>query len=190
MALFSIAVISASIELIKFLAETLFDQSRFLRRILLGDQYLEGTWFDIMDVAGKPSEVGLSWLSYDDWEIKYSGEDYHLKYLSDCADEAMKHRFPYTAEKIVYLKDNKLFYKYTAERSGRDEPEIVGYGELQFPGGRGIPMRYTGHYYRQEGSGIFRKICFVGFRLDGKKDREYLQRLNNPRCYAPALQAL
>lgn len=191
MVLFSIVVISASIEVIRFLAETLFDHSRFLRRILLGDQYLEGTWFDIMRVAGKASEVGLSWLSYDDWEVKYAGEDYDLKYDTDCTEVAMTHRFPYTAEKIVYSKDNKLLYKYTAGRSDRDDVEIAGYGELQFhPGECGIPARYTGHYLRPEEGGILRKICFEGFRLDDKMDRECLQRLNNPETRKDAMRQL
>ena len=189
--LFAVVVIAASIELVKFFADTLFDHSRLLRRILLGDQYLEGTWFDIMRVAGKPSEVGLSWLSYEDWELKYAGEDYDLKYDADNAELAMTHRFPYTAEKIVYLKDNKLLYKYVADRSDRDDLEIAGYGELQFhPGEHGIPTRHSGHYYRPEGGGVFRKISFEGFRLDERRERECLQRLNDPETRKDAMRQL
>lgn len=179
--LFSIVVISVGIELIRFVAETLFDHSRLLRRLLLGDQYLEGAWFDIMRVNGRPSEVGISYFRYDDWEIKYTGEDYDLKCDGDCPDLAMAHQFPFTAETIVYAKDNKLLYKYTAARSDRDDVEVAGYGELQFhPNISGIPTRYSGHYYRPEGEGNFRKVCFQGFRLDDRKDRECLQRLENP----------
>lgn len=189
--LFSVVVISASIELIRFVVATLFDHSRHLRRLLLGDQYLEGTWFDIMRVGGRPSEIGVSWLRYEDWEIKYAGEDYDLKYESGCADVAMAHRFPFTAETIVYAKDNKLLYKYTADRSDRDEVEISGYGELQFhPGRQGIPMRYSGHYYRPEGGGNFRKICFEGFRLDDRKDSECLERLGDPETRRDAMRQL
>jgi hypothetical protein len=167
--IFSVVVIGASIELVKFFADTIFDHWRLLRRLLLGDQYLEGTWFDIMHVAGKPSEVGLSWVSYEDWEIKYAGEDYNLKCDSDNVEIAMTHRFPYTAEKIVYSKDNKLLYKYTADRSDRDV-EITGYGELQFhPGERGFPIRHSGHYYRPEGAASFARSPSMASALTTKR---------------------
>ena len=189
--LFSVVVIAISIELVKVFAETLFDHSRFLRRFLLGSEYLEGTWFDIMKVAGKPSEVGLSWFTYDDWELQYSGEDYDLKPQAEHAELAMEHRFPYTAEKIVHLKNNKLLYKFTADRSDRDDLEIAGYGELQLhPGDRGIPTRYSGHYYRPEGGGVFRKISFEGFRLDETRDRDCLRRLNSPETRKDAMREL
>ncbi|MGH8554975.1 MAG: hypothetical protein ACREUD_05330 [Gammaproteobacteria bacterium] len=69
-----------------------------------------------------------------------------------------------------------------------DEVEIAGYGELQFhPGGQGIPMRYSGHYYRPEGGGNFRKICFEGFRLDDRKD---IERLENPETRKDAMRQL
>ncbi len=190
-AVVSIVVIAASIELVKFFAENLFDHCKFIRRMLLRDQYLEGTWFDIMRVDGKPTEVGLSWLGYENWEVKYTGEDYDLKYDSGGTDLAMTHRFPYTGEKVVYSKDNKLLYKYTADRSDRNDPEIAGYGELQFhPGQRGIPTRYSGHYLRPEGDAKLRKVSFEGFRLDEKKHREYLNRINDAETRKDAIRDL
>src|SRR5262245_12221196 len=189
--LFSVVVIAVSIELVKFFAESLFDHSRVLRRVLLGNEYLEGTWFDVMRVGGKLSEVGLSWFSYDDWELKYSGEDYALVSNAVNAELVVEHRFPYTAEKIVHLKNNKLLYKFTADRSDRDDSEIAGYGELQLhPGARGVPTRYSGHYYRPEAGGVFRKISFEGFRLDETRDRDCLQRLDNPETRKDAVREL
>lgn len=187
-AIFSVVVIAVSIELVKSFSSDMFNHSRVFRRLVLSDQYLEGTWFDIMRVGGKAQEVGLSWLSYEDWEVKYAGEDYDLSYDGRTCEVAMTHRFPYTAEKIVYSKENKLLYKYTADRSDRDDLEIAGYGELQFhPSGNGIPIRYSGHYYRQEGGSVFRKISFEGFRLDEDKDRDSLKRLDNPETKKEAL---
>ena len=37
---------------------------------------------------------------------------------------------------------------------------------------------------------MFRKISFDGFRLDDKKDREFLQRLNAPETRKDAMQQL
>jgi hypothetical protein len=163
----SAVVIAASIELVKFFAETLFDHWRFLRRVLLGDQYLEGTWFDIMRVAGKPSEVGLSWISYDDWEINYAGEDYDLKYDSDSAGVAMTHRFPYTAETIA---DDRLDLRARVGHAGllpvRDQDQVAFAAGTQVNGDRPPrPRLHSLHACQSESqSGPF------GFRPDRRSD--------------------
>lgn len=163
----------------RFLTGSLFERSKTVRRLLLGKDYIEGMWFDIMREKGNVKEIGVSSLEYADFQIKYSGEDYDL---------AVTQRLPFLAEMTQLRKDGVLMYKYTARRSDTDRLGIPGYGELQFHLGRqGMPTRYTGEYFQLNEN---TKCTFEGFKLDEKKDRELLELLDDGKTRKEALRKL
>ncbi len=54
--LFAIVLITLCVYIMRFFIGSLFVQSRTVRRFLLGKQYVEGTWFDIMRKDNKVAE--------------------------------------------------------------------------------------------------------------------------------------
>ncbi len=174
----SLVVVAVSVVAVNFIASNVFERSKRVRRMLLGRQYIEGTWFDVMRVGGKIEEIGISWVRYEDLEINYCGEDYDLT-LNYCS--------PYEAE-MVQLKGQVLMYKYTARRSDNGNLGTQGYGELQFsPGRNGIPIKYAGSYFVLQGK---EKLSFDGFKLDEKHDRELLELLDSGKTRKEALRRL
>ncbi|HSF29901.1 MAG TPA: hypothetical protein VLK82_05440 [Candidatus Tectomicrobia bacterium] len=174
----SLITVAVSVVVLKFMAGALFEKSKRVRRMLLGRQYIEGTWLDIMRADGKLKEIGVSWLRYDGSELRYTGEDYDL---------TLNHCSPYEAE-MVQLKGQVLMYKYTARRSDNGSLGTQGYGELQFsPGRDGIPNKYSGSYFVLQGR---EKLSFEGFKLDEQKDSELLELLENGRTRKEALRRL
>ncbi|MEX2263591.1 MAG: hypothetical protein WD696_16660 [Bryobacteraceae bacterium] len=164
----SLAVIAVVLKLVEFFLGSLFDRSRWVRRKLLAEQYIEGTWFDIMRRGGKPVEIGVSRLRYKDFTIRFSGEDYNIE--NDPGMEA-GHCSPFDAD-MVHFNGEVLAYKYTARRSDDANITTQGYGELQFFSVEdGAPSKYSGSYFVLQCN---EKMCFEGFKLDEKADAEAL----------------
>ena len=178
-AVFSVILVTISILFVRFLIGSLFERSKTVRKILLGKNYIEGIWFDVMREKGQVKEIGVSSVEYADFQIKYSGEDYDL---------AVTQRLPFMAEMAQLKRDGVMMYKYTARRSDTDRVGTPGYGELQFHSGRhGMPTRYTGEYFLLNEN---TKCSFEGFKLDEKKDKELLELLDSGETRKEALRRL
>ncbi|MCZ6703107.1 MAG: hypothetical protein O6940_08710 [Ignavibacteria bacterium] len=176
--MFAIVVITLSVYIMKFFIGSLFVQSRTLRRFLLGRQYIEGTWFDIMRKDNKVAEVGFSRISYTHKNIEFSGEDYNLE-MDQC--------FPFRAE-IVKMHWPTLHYVYTSNRSDTKEQTTKGYGEIDFQTERrGSPKKYVGKYFVLRGT---EKIFFEGIKLNEKKDKTLIDLLDDPAHRKEALKQL
>jgi len=177
-AMFAIVIITVSVIIMKFFIGSLFVQSRTLRRVLLGRQYIEGTWFDIMRKDNKAAEVGFSRISYTHEGIEYSGEDYNLE-MDQC--------FPFRAE-IVQMNWPTLHYVYTSNRSDSKEQTTKGYGEIDFQTERrGSPKKSVGKYFVLRGT---EKIFFEGIKLNEKKDKTLIDLLDDPAHRQEALKQL
>jgi hypothetical protein len=172
---FSLLVVAISVVAVQFLTSSLFDHFQWVRRLLLGQEYIEGTWFDILRKDGRPLEIGVSWLRYEDLNVKFSGED---------CDLALRHSFPYEAN-MVQFDGQVLMYKYTARRSDDANITTQGYGEIQFSNVRqGVPKKYSGCYFVLRST---EKLSFEGFKLDEEKDREWIKMLDSGETRKKAL---
>ncbi len=177
-AAFSIIVIAVAIVVIRFFAGSLFVRSRVLRRILMGNQYVEGTWFDIMRKNGEVAEIGFSRIIYTRAGVKFFGEDYAL---------TMENGFPYRAE-LVQIEWPKLKYVYTANRSDSADEVTTGYGILDFLEERhGPPKKYSGKYFVLRGTDT---VSFEGIRLHEKHDKDLIHQLDDPLLRKQALSDL
>ncbi len=174
----AVAVVVASTVLARFIGSGLFVRSRALRRLLLGRQYVEGVWFDVMHKDGEVVEVGFSRIRYTASALRFSGEDYDLQ---------LEKSSPYRAD-MIRLEWPTLRYVYSAARPDDESEKVRGYGYLTFDETRsGAPRKYTGKYFplrHTEG------ILFYGIRLDEKKEAACLARLDDPARVAPALRDL
>ncbi len=175
---FAIIIVTASIIITKFLIGSLFVRSKTLRRILLGKQYVEGTWFDIMRINNKVAEIGFSRISYTHKDIQFWGEDYELE-MDQC--------FPYRAD-MVQMNWPTLHYVYTANRSDTEEKGSKGYGELDFQKElRGCPKKYSGKYFILRGTD---KVSFEGVRINERKHKTLIRLLEEPATRKKALHQL
>lgn len=178
----SLIVITLSVMAVKYFVNQLFNGAKWFRRLMLGKQFVEGTWFDIMRIGDQPAvEVGVSRLSYHDAEVRYSGDDYDL---------CMSHTAPYHSEMAQMKWDGQrliLMYKYRAGRSDEKQVGTEGYGELLFSPPDSLPNHYSGCYFVLDGGS---KYSFEGFRLDERKDREILALLNRGDTKREALRSL
>lgn len=177
-AMFAIILVTISIIIMKFFVGSLFVRSRTLRRILLGKQYVEGTWFDIMRKNNEVVEIGFSRISYTHKEVQFCGEDYNLE-MDQC--------YPFHAD-IVQINWPTLHYVYTANRSDTKEETIKGYGELDFQKElRGSPKKYSGKYFVLRGTD---KISFEGIKVNERKDKRLIELLDEPATRKKALRQL
>lgn len=156
----------------------IFDHWKGIRKKLIGQQYIEGTWFDIMKLDGQPMDIGISTFEYVDYEIRYKGQDYNL---------AKGSWAPYHT-KMVKLEWPRLTYIYTAQRQDAKTVEMTGYGVLDFHvGTKGPPTTHSGQYLALQSS---ERISFESFRLNEKKDSNVLAKLVEPTTKRQALFAL
>lgn len=177
-AVISLIIISISVLLLNYLGSELFSHWRWLRKKLLGRQYIEGVWFDIMRCDGELLDVGISCMSYDDFNLTYRGQDYNLR--TDLWA-------PFHA-RMLRLEWPRLTYIYSAQRQGEASAEMLGYGVLDFHvGAKGAPRTHSGQYFPFHAG---KTICFESFRLNADKDAELLARLDEPETRKQALITL
>lgn len=131
-----------------------------LRRFLLGDQYVEGVWFDLIFEGASLVSVGHSMIKFADGKLFYGGEDFPL-------DGSGK---GYYRIKLSDFSWPTLEYTYIYETRGGDQQ---GYGMLQFIERSGPPTKYAGKFVdRSDG----KRFTFESFRVLDKavlKDFEH-----------------
>jgi hypothetical protein len=130
----AIVVYSMGSLLIRFSLDLLLDNVKLLRRLILGKQFVEGIWFDLIFQNNVPIAVGHSEITFSDGKFLLGGEDFRI-------DGADKGHFRVD---LVELSWPVLKYKYTYESTlHRDS----GYGEAQFiERDNGPPLKYTGSF--------------------------------------------
>lgn len=78
LALVALAIVVISAEALKETSELLFSNMRPLRRLVLGRQYVEGSWIDVAYAGGKPVSIGIIRIEPDGTGVRISGELFNL----------------------------------------------------------------------------------------------------------------
>lgn len=144
---------------IQDLLELLLENSKTLRRRLLGRQFIEGTWFIIFLVNEKPRSFGITRIEFAGTSVRFSGEDFLVEkegrghYLTD----------------FTLLDWPKLKYKYTYQVSDSKEISRQGYGEAQFLEiDDGPPKEFDGFFFELlEGE----RVTFAGRLVESDEDK-------------------
>lgn len=151
----AVIVVVITFQFLKFIFEAIFDMSVTMRRILLGHQFIEGTWLDIMSHNGKPISYGVTRIVSSGSSFRISGEDYDLN--------ANNTGF-YSLDMLVF-EFPKIKYKYTYQRSDSLGLAQEGFGEFQFRERNGAPVKYAGFTF-DLGEG--KRITFEGWKVENK----------------------
>jgi hypothetical protein len=130
----AVVVFSMGSVAIRSLLEFSLENMVLLRRVLLGKQFIEGLWFELIFQDNHPVAIGHSNISYSDGKFLFGGEDFRL-------DGSNKGHFRVD---LVELSWPVLRYKYTYE-TGLERDS--GYGEAQFiERDDGPPLKFNGSF--------------------------------------------
>lgn len=148
-----------------------FDNMNWLRRLLLGNQFIEGVWFDLMKQDGKSLAYGITNIKSSGSQLQLTGEDFDLR---------GEHGGYYYTDMLV-ISWPVLKYKYTYQRSDDSELANHGYGEIKIDNSAYYPVRYEGFYFNlREG----KRVSFESWRV---RDKHTLELLNDPKTRRDAV---
>ena len=121
-------------------AEWAIDQSRWLRKRILADHFIEGYWID--KVQGVAADEALD--VYAIIKIKCERGRYEVSGESfDGTGEPLGNFRCYTSS----YSDFQLRYAYEGINSRHPESKVEGYGEYHFTPGRVVPVTFSGFIY-------------------------------------------
>lgn len=149
------------------------EKSRKLRRMILGDAYIEGVWFNKVK-SGEENRYGLLNIEYQDESICVHGEQY---------DESGNLKSTWHSVMSTYReKDLNLTYAYEANyflpAGDKQVSTIQGISSIRFlktPAG-GSPNTYEGSY--EDSVPVQEKHFFLGAKVDSS---EMLKMLANSK---------
>jgi hypothetical protein len=166
-----IAVIKVS----EKVAEFAIERWRGLRRTILGDNYIEGVWFNKVPINSPL--YGLLRIEIKDSSVRISGEQYDRNGAMTATWHSEMARFD----------GSILSYAYRATYSQHgQEQEVHGVSQISFAkvSRTGEPRSYNGHYH--DSVGQQQTCCFTGFRLDANT----IEMLDKPTEKLPAVKQL
>ncbi len=166
-------IIIISFIILQFLLNKLVNSSR-INRIILGEQYIAGTWIEVIYNNEKDKEVGygIKRISYDNDLLNYEGDNFDIK--------ALTHTGSFSAN-FLALKFPYINYKYTWDKNGSFEKH-EGIGQVKFiKRTKKVPIVMTGFFIDlKEGQ----KFNFTSWKIT---DNEILQKIENPKTHKETL---
>jgi hypothetical protein len=162
-------VIGLTLTVVKELLAVRLLESSWLRRHLLGREYVEGTWVDVVFYSNSEPRVGIVHIGSRKSGLTYSGEnlDSEGRFAGHFTADGLKVDFP------------RIVFHYT-EDGGGENPLLTGVGVISFDRPQGPPGRYSG-YCLDAVEKISHRL--IGRRVDNPGD---LRRLENPATRARA----
>lgn len=132
------------------------DTSPRLRKLILGDDYIEGYWFNKV-VMGNSVRYGVLRILATEGGVTVHGEQY---------DPTGKVTATWESQMADY-HNNTLRYAYMVKYVGRtDSQDTYGFSDISFSKVSGCPMQYAGRFQdispNDETANTF---TFVGFRV-------------------------
>lgn len=170
----AVVLIALSAWVVTFLADHMFATSSFIRRRMLGYQFVEGTWVDVVFQDGVPLGIGETCIDANGYSVTMFGENYSLEgaHLSGFLSTMVAMQWPVL----------KLVGENRSRVGGEDSPR--SYCELQFSSAGGAPIRYSGYFIMMRSGTRFEVI---GWKVN---HREELFALRKPHKHRETLLRL
>ncbi len=173
--LFAFLGLIAFIKVAEAVAEFAIERWRGLRRTILGDNYIEGVWFNKVPLASPL--YGLLRIEIKESSVRVSGEQYD----HNGAMTATWH------SEMARFDGSTLAYAYRATYSKHGQQyEVHGVSHISFAKASrtGAPRSYNGHFH--DSVGQQETCCFTGFRLETPT----IELLDKPTEKLPAVKQL
>ena len=164
---FIVIVVGISRYLIILFFNILFESSQVIRRILLGRQFVEGTW--LLEIRLHKELIGFAVvrIEAEGISLRWSGTHYDLEGdLIGAVDG-----------KIIDIRWPVIRYVYKSQRGDESTLHREGYGERSFIERDGSPITFTG-FFVDYLSG--RRSKTIGSKI---LDKEEKAKLNDPRKF-------
>jgi len=114
----------------------LFESSKWVRRRLLGRQFVEGTWFIEIRLNNELTGFAVSRIEADGTSLRWSGEHYDLE----------GQILGSVKGKVIEIDWPKIRYSYESDRDDPNNLHREGYGERTFMEQDGPPVGFNGQF--------------------------------------------
>ena len=162
----SIGLVVLLNETITFMFQTFYEQFKPLRQLLLGNQFVEGTWIEFVSQGQKIISIGISNISSSGYELKISGNNHAL-------NGNLRYGFSSTAD-MVKVEWPVFRYVYEEWPLEGHQDTIQGVAHIKFGPTNNRPTIYTGAF-SDIGTGV---LTGIEGRLITSKDE--LKSISNP----------
>ena len=172
--------VSAAVSLIIFfkalewLVEQAIEKVDWFRELILSDDYIEGTWFDVVEIDGKKF-YGIFSITYRDGEITQNGEQIAF-------DNKPQNSWNTIVSKYENNSLTMIYHVNYFDENRPEQPYGISVCNFSKPTTHRAPVTFSGTFYDM--SKNFMTKSFRGFKVT---DKEILQRLNNPATRNDAL---
>ena len=167
----ALVVVTVTFQVLKFIFDAIFEMSENVRKILLGREFVEGTWLDLLSHGGIPFACGVTRIVSSGSFLRITGEDYDLESSSS----------GYYSVDMLVFEFPKIKYKYTYQKSDNQGLAQEGFGEIQFMERNGRPTKYAGFSFNLKED---RRVTFESWKVESK---EILARLDDPESERNAI---
>jgi len=116
--------------------EWLFQSVRWIRRLLLANTFVEGTWIELVRSDGQPFSVSITHLSPQGFGLTLTGVNYSV-------DGIQKSNFRADMAEIHWPR---IDCKHSNQPAEGTMARLEGYGELQFAVTGSTPISYSGFF--------------------------------------------
>lgn len=137
--------------------------SSTVRQILIGKEWIEGTWMDIVRVKDQIQKVGVLYFEVREDSIFVTGSNYKTNGEVDNSFTSEITKFDWPKLRLWYQSDKRTI----------GSPTSGGFSELRFVPREGPPQKYSGFCQDYNGK---RGNC-SGWRII---DKSILKKLDNP----------
>lgn len=162
----SVVLIVVLDQTITFLLQGFYETNQLLRKLLLGNQFVEGTWIEFVSQNKKIVSVGIAVISSKDYEIQINGNNFDL-------NGNLNYGFSSTAN-MARMEWPIFRYVYEDRPLQGSQDTLAGVAHIKFGPTNNRPTIYAGSF-THIGTGIL-----VG--LEGRRvtSTDELRLLSNP----------
>ncbi|NIS37739.1 hypothetical protein GWN26_01340, partial [Candidatus Saccharibacteria bacterium] len=147
------------------IGRSLVERSKFIRKLILGKDYIEGSWVDLsIDHQNKLLRaVALVEIEYQNGSIAFGGQVFGCNGVPVGNFDSS----------VAGYKNNTLWYVYNREVVFENKEKATGRGELKFTRESHNPTSYYGSFFDTETE---LEISVEGARIQDKKTLKMLRK--------------
>ncbi len=157
----TIAAIALAFAVIQYAGTFLVNYSQSLRRFIAADEFVEGTWIEIVHDGEKMRyDIGITKIEYKSNELVFSGTTYST------SEPFIRIGAWYSI--TSHYQESCLYYLYKESAVGKFGPPVLGSGQVTFQTVSGPPEEYQASFFDPIHAST--KIIGFGYKLVAAED--------------------